>query len=382
MLFTVFSVIMSIVCSSIILFAASFLISHARKVRWGLLLLIIILGFARLVLPFEFFEAKEINSWRIFPMLRTLAMFEFPWGMTLGETLGFIWQIGIGVLLIAFLWKVLQLNGIVARAKPSVPGDYLNHHYEMAARKLGYSGNARIAVTEDFSTAVSVGILHPVILIPRKMVDYPEKELQGVIRHELTHYLRGDVCKQWTLNVVQCLFWWNPVVHYLKRSVEEMLEMECDERTCRGMDEEERLAYLEAIRRVLTDGGKHEPKLGMGYGKNHAGEFMKRRFLAVLEPVQKQSNGVTYLLAFLSVVLFCLSYSFVLQTAGMPKVMVEDDVAIKLTDDRYEDTECFLLKMPDGSYLYVADMIEQGRITEKELLDPPYYGLPTYEKLP
>ena len=373
---------MSIVCSSIILFAASFLISHVRKVRWGLLLLIIILGFARLVLPFEIFWAKEINSWRIYPMLRTLAKYEFPWGMTLGETLGSVWQIGIGALLIAFLWKLLLLNGIISRAKPSVPGDYLSRHYERAARELGYLGNARVAVTEDFSTAVSVGILHPVILIPDKMMDYPEKELQGVIRHELTHYLRGDVCKQWALNVVQCLFWWNPIVHYLKRSVEEMLELECDERTCQGMDEEERLAYLEAIRRVLAHNGKRDPKLGMGYGKNHAGKFMKRRFLAVLEPVQKQSNGVTYLLALLSVFLFCLSYSFVLQPAGFPKEVIEDEITDNHAEGWYTETDCFLLKLSDGSYLYVVDMIEQGRITEAELSEPPYDGLPIYEKMP
>ncbi len=382
MLFSVFSVIMSLGCSSIILFAASSLISHVRKVRWGLLLLIIILGFARLVLPFEVFLAREINSWRIYPMLLTAAKYEFPWGMTLGETLGAVWLIGIGLLLMAFLWKLLQLNGIISRAKPSVPGDYLSRHYERVARELGYLGNATIAITEDFSTAVSVGVFHPIILIPGKMMDYPEKELQCVIRHELMHYLRGDVCKQWALSVVQCLFWWNPVVHYLKHGVEEMLELECDERSCQGMDEEERLAYLGAIQKVLADDGKNEPKLGMGYGTSHAGEFMKRRFLAVLDPVQKQSIGVTYLLAFLSVFLFCLSYSFVLQPAGMPKDVIEDLVSDSSVEERFAETDCFLLKMTDGSFLYVVGMTEQGRITEAELSEPPYNGLPIYEKMP
>lgn len=381
---SVFSVIMSIICASITLFIASFLISHNQRVRWGLLMLIIILGFIRLIFPVEISAAKIIHSWRIYPMLRHVAQTKILFGFTTGDLFRLVWMVGIGFLLLKFVFMMIILRKVVSRAVPAQEGTPLQANLEKAVRTLHFHKNASIAVTEDFSTAVSVGFLRPVILIPQKMLSYPEKELQGVIKHELMHFLRGDVGKQWALSIAQCLFWWNPVVHYLKRSVEEMLELECDEKTCRDMDEEERLAYLEAIKRVLRDGTQKDFSLGMGYGRNYGGKCLLRRVQAILHPVEKQSGWETYLGALVCVSLFILSYSIILQPVGMPKTVEAVETKgskVNQAIQRYSETDDFLLKLPDGTYIYVSDMIEQRRVTEEEILKSPYKDLPVYEKI-
>ena len=377
MTISVFSVIMSITCSSVILFAASFLVAHAKRVRWGLLLFIFILGFIRLAFPFEFWAAKEIRLWKVYPTLQLLAERELFYGITIAGLLLLMWLAGIVFLFIRFLRKLKTLREIIRRSVPVSTSDHLYVIFEKAVRDIGYQGNMRIAVTDIFSTAVSVGIFRPIILIPKEMLTYPEMELQGVIRHELTHYLRGDVGKKWALNIAQCIFWWNPVIYFLKRSVIEMLELECDERACYGMDDEERLAYLEAIKHVLSSGKAHDIYFGMGY-TSHTGKFLKRRFLEVLDPVPKHSDKVTYFLAVISAVLFCLSYSVIFQPAYMPVSLVEDGDHISSCADENEEISSFLLELPDGTYNYISDMKSIGILTEQEIQNAPYNGLPIY----
>jgi len=383
MTISVFSVIMSIACSSVILLAASFLVAHAKRVRWGLLLMIFILGFVRLAIPFEFRKAKEVFVWKFFPTLQTFAHRELFLKITVAGMLGIIWLTGFLILLAIFFEKIYSLRQSIQRSVPFEEVDFLQEIYEEAVRGLDYHGNVRIAVTGDSSVPVSVGFFHPIVLIPKEVLAYPEIEIYGIIRHELTHFLRGDVGKKRALDVLQCVFWWNPIVYYLKRSVIEMLEMECDDRTCQGMSEDEKLIYFEAIQRVLTaKPNKKILDLGMSFTSNHTGKFLRRRYLEVLQPIPKQSKVLTGLLAVISIVIFCLSYSYVLQPAGFPNVAETSNGHMTLNADENEEIFEFLLKSPDDTYYYIFDMKNKGKLTEQEIQEPPFNGLPIYDYIP
>ena len=381
---SVFSVIMSITCSSVILFAASFLVAHAKRVRWGLLLMIFVLGFVRLAFPFEFRKAKEVFVWKFYPTLQMFAYRKIFMGITVAGMLGIIWLVGILVLLVNFFRKIYALRQIIQRSVPFEEVDFLCEIYEEAVRGLDYQGNVKIAVTGDSSIPVSVGCFHPIVLIPKEVLEYPEIEIYGIIRHELMHFLRGDIGKKRALDVLQCIFWWNPIVYYLRRSVIEMLEMECDDRTCKEMSEEEKLIYFEAIQRVLTaKPNKKILDLGMSYASNHKGKFLRRRYLEILQPIQKQSKAVTGILAMISIVMFCLSYSFILQPAGIPTGLDENHIDYGRETEKYIESYDFLLKLSDDSYLYISDMLGKEIINEQDIHNNSLYSsLPIYERHP
>jgi beta-lactamase regulating signal transducer with metallopeptidase domain len=372
---------MSIACSSVILFAASFLVAHAKRVRWGLLLMIFVLGFVRLAIPLEFREAKEVFVWKFYPTIQMFANRKVFLGITVAGMLGIIWLAGILILLVNFLRKICALKQIIQRSIPFEEVDFLCEIYDEAVRSLDYQGNVRIAVTADSSIPVSVGCFHPIVLIPKEVLEYPEIEIYGIIRHELMHFLRGDIGKKRAVDILQCIFWWNPVVYYLRRSVVEMLEMECDDRTCKGMSEDEKLIYFEAIQRALTaKPNKKILDLGMSYASIHKGKYLQRRYLEILQPIPKQSGTVTGILAAISIALFCFSYTFVLQPAGMPKMIETDEIEVGNANDKEDMIEEFLLKTSDGMYLYVSDMLVRDKVSEEDILYPPYNGLPIYEQ--
>lgn len=134
MTISVFSVIMSIVCSSIILFAASFIVSHSGRVRWGLILLIILLGFARLVLPVEVRVAREIDTFRLYPELQFFVQQELIAGMTIADLLLLAWGIGLVILFVLFLRDIREIQGITERAIPVIQGDRIYDLCEKAVK--------------------------------------------------------------------------------------------------------------------------------------------------------------------------------------------------------------------------------------------------------
>jgi beta-lactamase regulating signal transducer with metallopeptidase domain len=380
MTISVFSVIMSIACSSVILFAASFLVAHAKRVRWGLLLMIFVLGFVRLAIPLEFREAKEVFVWKFYPTIQMFANRKVFLGITVAGMLGIIWLAGILILLVNFLRKIYALKQIIQRSVPFEEVDFLCEIYDEAVRSLDYQGNVRIAVTADTSIPVSVGCFHPIVLIPKEVLEYPEIEIYGIIRHELMHFLRGDIGKKRAVDILQCIFWWNPVVYYLRRSVVEMLEMECDDRTCKGMSEDEKLIYFEAVQRALTaKPNKKILDLGMSYTSIHKGKYLRRRYLEVLQPIPKQSGAVTGILAVISIALFCFSYTFVLQPAILPNAVKTCEVEMGDETDKGYESNSFLLRISENSYMYVSDMLSKGILTKDEIQNPPYNGLPIYD---
>jgi len=375
MIVTVFSVIMSIVCSSVIFLSVCILISYFKKMRRGLILLMLLLGLVRLCVPLSFAESIVLRSWRLYPFLQQFAQTEIVFKATPMHLLALIWICGSVVMFWLLRNKLRQLREIVERSVPLTERDDEWKLYEKAAAQLGYHGTVRIAVTNEFSTAVSVGLRSPLILLPVEMLRYSDWELLGVLKHELTHHLRKDTWKKLLLSLAQCVFWWNPVIHYLTRCFVEMLELECDERSCQGMSDEERLAYLEAIKKTIQNGRTRDLELGLGYGRNHSAEFLERRFREVLNPVRRYSKRMTGMVAALCVMTFVASYAVILQPAYLPTVA--DDVAEETQKTQGAERD-FLVEFPDGTYLYVHNLVEKAYLTDEERKESPYCDLPIY----
>lgn len=372
---TKYSVIMGIAWFTTALLAGCLLIKKGKKVRYEIILLIFLLGFIRLLFPLEFWPVKEIRDWYVYPFFQRIWSMEPIHGFFIATIFLWIWGIGSVSCFIMFLCKLRQLHGIIRRAESVSQKDKLYRICGEAAGQLGYTRQFRVAVTTEFSTAVSAGLLTPVILIPVKVQNFTEKELLCIFRHELMHYLKKDLGVQWGMNLLQCIFWWNPVMYFVKSSVEQIIELRCDARVCRDMGDEERIIYLQGITRVLKTSQK-EPELGIGYAKKKSNKFLRRRFCEVLEPVKKQSCGLTALLAGSCIAVFVFSYTFIIQPASIPDAFEVEGCYLGTED---KDVQNFLLKLPDGTYIYNENLKEKRILTEDEITQSPYCELSIYE---
>ena len=98
------------------------------------------------------------------------------------------------------------------------------------------------------------------------------------------------------------------------------MELKCDARVCKNMDEEEKTMYLQGILQIIKMGKKGYMELGVGFGNGGSGKFMQRRFQEVLNPVKKISYKMTLVSAGTCLLVFILSYTVILQPKSLPSI--------------------------------------------------------------
>jgi len=92
-----------------------------------------------------------------------------------------------------------------------------------------------------------VGLLHPVLLLPRHLRDFDPAQQRLVIEHELTHLARRDPLWMHASFLLQAAQWFNPVVARLGLQMAWAQELSCDRTVLQGRPSAQRRAYAAAL---------------------------------------------------------------------------------------------------------------------------------------
>jgi beta-lactamase regulating signal transducer with metallopeptidase domain len=90
----------------------------------------------------------------------------------------------------------------------------------------------RIAILESASIddPVTVGVLHPAILLPAKVLpNLGERELSAVIAHEYGHIRRRDFSVHILCELISLPVAWHPGIRYLMSKISQTRELACDD---------------------------------------------------------------------------------------------------------------------------------------------------------
>lgn len=94
---------------------------------------------------------------------------------------------------------------------------------------------------------LTYGILHPVILMPKRTDWTDTKKLQYVLQHEYVHIRRFDAVTKILLTGALCVHWFNPLVWAMFILANRDLELSCDEAVVRSFGETIKSAYAMAL---------------------------------------------------------------------------------------------------------------------------------------
>lgn len=107
------------------------------------------------------------------------------------------------------------------------------------------SGRLKVYLSKTAETPMQVGVLRPMIVLPKR--HYEAEELELILAHETVHWRRRDLVIKWLMLAVRSLHWFNPVVYFISRDLDRSCEMSCDEAVCRSLDEDGRVRYGETL---------------------------------------------------------------------------------------------------------------------------------------
>lgn len=159
-----------------------------------------------------------------------------------------------GVLLVIgrswYQWRQLMQ---VAR-RWSMPHAELERAALVLAGRFGLFRRIRVLVSDRIDTPTLIGWLKPVILLPAAVaLGFPRQQVELILAHELGHLRRYDHLVNLAQVLLETLFFYHPVVHWIGREVRHEREICCDTLVLRVTRGEPRmyartLAALEELR--------------------------------------------------------------------------------------------------------------------------------------
>jgi beta-lactamase regulating signal transducer with metallopeptidase domain len=152
-------------------------------------------------------------------------------------------------LIAAFLLGRLALGVVlsrkVAREAMQIGDERLARLLAREARRIGLGKAPRLVESAALSIPAAMGVLRPVVLLPRGWEEWSDSQIEAVLAHELSHIARRDPLTQILSGAHRAIFWFSPLGLWLDRALVELAEQASDDAALRaGAD---RTHYAEVL---------------------------------------------------------------------------------------------------------------------------------------
>lgn len=111
-----------------------------------------------------------------------------------------------------------------------------------------------VKVTQLNTPAIATGLLNPTIWVDSELLQRPE--LDSVLLHEATHIRQGDIVWLWLICLAESLFWWNPLCRQLTDKARQLLELSCDEKCFKQLQQKYQLDLASLLLNPLAGSSK------------------------------------------------------------------------------------------------------------------------------
>ncbi len=170
-----------------------------------------------------------------------------------------IWVAGAAIAVIQLLRAVYR-SAMIRKAGHPITDETWHQTLVNQAQKMNLNAKVvSLCVSDAVSTPLLLGLFKPCLIIPRWLLDSSSPATQQqILTHELTHIQRHDLRRNILLELAVALWWWHPLVHWMKHRTHVLREMICDANTSLLQEPESyaetllRLAFHSSPYRVLA----------------------------------------------------------------------------------------------------------------------------------
>ncbi len=222
--------------------------------------------------------------------------------LTFDELLIFIWFAGMVCQLIKRSGYITEKEKLLKKIRYD---EMLDWHLTQNINRLMVNHHVKIAWCDYNGSPMLLSFFEPIILIPENGVK--AEDLDIIITHELTHLKRNDVLFKFVINILECVYWYNPLVHLLNRYACEDIEYACDETVLSHQSDEYRADYAQSVLNNVAYGRS----LILATNFTPAYETLKERFENIFS--DKKMNFRTKALA----VIFTAAATVIVFSAGI-----------------------------------------------------------------
>ena len=146
----------------------------------------------------------------------------------------------VGALLLVLYFSISYLRSM-RKFRMSIPDNTPYIQNWLTAHQI--SRPLVVRSSDLISSPLTYGILHPVILLPKKLDRNDQAALKYVLTHEYVHIRRFDAITKILFAAVLCIHWFNPFVWVMYVLANRDMELSCDAWVIRMMGAKNRSSY-------------------------------------------------------------------------------------------------------------------------------------------
>ncbi|MBQ4560833.1 MAG: hypothetical protein IJA55_00700 [Clostridia bacterium] len=279
-----------------------------------------------------------------------------------------VWAVGavtfVTVTLIRYRINAKRLDSTL-----NIPAPELWSIYDTVCRELNIKKAPPLYMGRADVSPMVYGFFNPKVVLPS--AEMSAQSAAYILRHELTHYKRGDLWFKLIAMFANALHWFNPLVYAACSMMSAEAELSCDESALRKTDLMGRLGYGNSMLEIVKL-CRHAPKLTTGFSPKK--RAVKERFENMINTTKKK-KGYWIVAIILICTLLCTSIIGCTTKDTEPKETDE----ITEPDTEYDDGAiCYDMdgeRIRDWAVVAKDGVISIGRTTEDHGLDILYsYG--------
>ena len=258
----------------------------------------------------------------------------------------------VGVLLLAIYFSISYFRSM-RKFRMSIPDNTPYIQNWLTAHQI--SRPLAVRSSDLISSPLTYGILHPVILLPKKLDRNDQAALKYVLTHEYVHIRRFDAITKILFAAVLCIHWFNPLVWVMYVLANRDIELSCDAWVIRMMGEKNRSSYALMLIKM------EERRNGMSALCSH---FGKNAITERIEAIMKFKKTSILACAFALVLVVGATTAFATSTGAWREFDLED---LNLTEG-HTGTETDNMKIVDSEDIpdQVKDL-DQFDLTEGQV---------------
>ncbi len=232
---------------------------------------------------------------------------------------------------------------------------------EKKISKFGLKRKVRIYINNNFKTPLTFGILRPRIILQDHILA-DEELLDHVLIHEIMHIKKFHILLNHLVNIVACLYWYNPLLWLSLKYIDQDIEINCDKLVVQQLGDtiKNRKEYCISMLK-LVERGIYENNLYLKLNPN----------IERMEIIKIWKKTLAGLIVFMFAFTFCLPVFANVVDLSQDRVETQgkvinnfevnnDNRVQTISDEEYEKLELGKLSVRESGLANIDEQIKLG----------------------
>lgn len=238
----------------------------------------------------------------------------------------FVWAAGFAVYMSwCFICRLQVKRRIISKAVQA-PERALRL-FDECRETLHVRRPVTLCVQNVIAMPAVIGLLKPVLILPESALKLSDTSIRYIFLHELMHYKKGDLLLIKLMNLLNAVYWFQPLVWLCFSKVRADMETLCDLRVLNLMDENNQSGYLHTV--LFFAGEAHPGRLNAALSLSDGRIKMERRIRGMFRP-RRTKRASAFLAVCVSVIMLTASLLTACQpTPDAPVVANKNNEAVQ-----------------------------------------------------